>query len=191
MRWLRVVMGCVLIGMWVSVLVFGAGCADLRAGTVRLHVLAHSDSEADQQLKLQVRDAVCTAAAAVLDDCTAQDDALARLRGALPALQAVAEQCVREAGYTYPVTAELTRMPFTTRTYDSGTLPAGVYDALRIRIGDAAGRNWWCVVYPPLCVSAALADSESTLSDAATHVIRTPRYAVRFKLAEWWQAMQQ
>ncbi len=185
MRYIRGVMGCVLIGVWVSVMVFGAGCADLRGETVRLHVVAHSDSDADQALKLKVRDAVCAATAELLDGCTVQGEALSRLREALPAIERVAAQCIAEAGYAYPVTAELTTMRFTTRTYDSGTFPAGVYEALRVTIGEGSGRNWWCVVYPPLCVSAAMAVDESPLSDAAVSVIRTPRYAVRFKIVEW------
>ena len=185
MKYVRMMLGCVLIGVWVSVLVFGAGCADLRAETVRLHVVAHSDSEADQALKLQVRDAVCAETAQLLDGCADQAEALTRLRAALPALETVAGEVVRAAGYDYPVRAELTTMRFATRTYDSGTFPAGVYDALRLTIGEGAGRNWWCVVYPPLCVSAATAVDESALSDAAASVTRTPRYAVRFKLVEW------
>ena len=190
MKYVRILVGCVLIGMWVSVLVFGAGCADLRAETVRLHVVAPSDSEADQALKLQVRDAVCAETARLLDGCTDQDDALARLQTALPALETVAADVIRTAGYAYPVTATLTTMRFATRTYDSGTFPAGVYEALRITIGEGAGRNWWCVVYPPLCVSAASEVDESALSDAATFVTRTPRYAVRFKIVEWWERMR-
>ncbi len=186
-RFVRIGLGCVLVALWASVLIFGAQCGGVRSHTVRLHVLAHDDTPAEQALKLQVRDAVNAYVTPLLEGVSDRAAALAVLDAALPQLQQVAQACVAAAGYTHPVTVERTAMYFTTRTYDSGTLPAGRYEALRVRIGDATGRNWWCVVYPPLCVSAAAAQQ---LPDSDRAVIRTPRYAVRFKLVEWWEALQ-
>ncbi len=186
-RWLRALTGGVVLCLLTQVLGFAGSCEGIRQNTVRLHVIAHSDSAADQELKLQVRDAVTAAAAALLTDVTDHDEALRTLEAALPSLTAAAQECVYDAGYTYAVRAELTAMYFTTRTYDSGTFPAGVYDALRISIGDARGRNWWCVVFPPLCVSAASkpAPADEVLTDRQVKVTKTPQYAVRFKLVEW------
>lgn len=186
-RWFRAVTGGVILCVLLQLLGFTAACDELRHETVRLHVLAHSDSDADQALKLQVRDAVTAAAATLLADAADHADALATLEAALPTLTATAQQTVYDAGYTYPVRAELTQMYFTTREYDSGTFPAGTYDALRISIGDARGRNWWCVVYPPLCVSAAMKppDARPVLTERQTKVVSTPKYAVRFKIVEW------
>lgn len=190
-RWLRAATGGVILCLLMQLLGFAAACEGLRAATVRLHVLAHSDSEADQALKLQVRDTVTAEAARLLADTDTHDEALAVLASSLPRLTAAAQQTVYAAGYTYPVRAELTEMYFTTRTYDSGTFPAGMYDALRISIGDAAGRNWWCVVYPPLCVSAATKPvrPDAVLTDRQTKVTKTPQYAVRFKLVEWFTSL--
>lgn len=186
-RWLRAATGGVILCLLMQLLGFVGACEELRDSTVRLHVLAHSDSDADQALKLKVRDAVTAAAADLLADTDSHDEALAVLEASLPTLTATAQQTVYAAGYTYPVRAELTEMYFTTREYDSGTFPAGTYDALRVSIGDAKGRNWWCVVYPPLCVSAATKpDTTATpLTDRQTKVTKTPKYAVRFKFVEW------
>ena len=99
-----------------------------------------------------------------------------------------------DEGFSYPVAAELTTMYFGTRTYDSGTFPAGRYRAVRFSIGEAKGKNWWCVMYPPLCVSAAT--DKATLSDvmnkdACTIVSEAPRYAVRFKVVEWFETIME
>ncbi len=122
---------------------------------VRLHVLANSDSEKDQTLKLQVRDAVLARAETILTRAQDRAEAETALRAALPELTALAEEEIARRGYTYPVRAELTDTAFPTRVYDGFALPAGRYLALRLLIGAGAGRNWWCVVFPPLCAAAA------------------------------------
>lgn len=167
-------------------------CEGVRDSVVRLHVLANSDSREDQALKLQVRDAVVQAAAGWLDSAATTEEALAAARARLPALEEVARRTVQEAGYDYPVEVELTRMYFTTRQYDTVTLPAGTYDAVRVTIGAGAGQNWWCVVYPPLCAGAAT--DRSTLSqvlDPSQEALVSggDRYIVKFKVMEWLEAL--
>ena len=110
---------------------------------VRLHVLANSDSEADQALKLQVRDSVIGYAEEILRSSANRDDAEKKLRTVLPQLEQLAAQTVAEKGYAYPVTVQLQDTWFSTREYDGFTLPAGEYLALRLVIGEGAGRNWW------------------------------------------------
>lgn len=110
----------------------------------------------------------------------------------LPALLAAAQQRVYDEGYDYPVNAELTRMYFTTRTYDTGTLPAGMYDAVRITIGEGAGKNWWCVVFPPICVPAAAEhkDLSDVLDEDQVDIVTQPqKYEVKFKIVEWWEGL--
>ncbi len=171
---------------------FAGNCAAVRDNVVRLHILANSDSEEDQALKLRVRDAVVEAAAGWLDGATDTDTAQAIIAERLPALEAVAQQTVAQAGYSYPVTAEQTQMYFTTRRYDTVTMPAGMYDAVRFTIGSGEGQNWWCVVYPPLCAGAAIKPDpfgdvlDSTQSDIVTG---GERYIVRFKIVEWLQQL--
>ncbi len=190
-RWTKAVIGGVLLCLLLQVLGFAGSSEGIRQRVVRLHVLAHDDSETEQALKLQVRDVVSEAAASVLENVTDRDEVLATLQKALPVLQAAAQQCVCEAGYTHAVRVELTSMYFTTRTYESGTYPAGVYDALRVTIGNGNGRNWWCVLYPPLCVSAATnaPTAEDVLTQGQCAVVNTPSYAVRFKVLEWWEQL--
>ncbi len=163
-------------------------CEGVRDNVLRLHILAHSDSEEDQRLKCEVRDAVVEAAAGWLDSAENEEQAAAMAEAYLPQLQQVAQNTVTAAGYTYPVKATLCRMYFTTRGYDTVTLPAGMYEAVRFTIGAGEGKNWWCVVYPPLCAGAA-ADRRGihdVLSDGQQKLVEGGRrYAVRFKVVEW------
>ncbi len=191
-RWLRVLTGFVAICGVMMVCAFEHRCAGIRESVVRLHVLANSDSVADQTLKLKVRDTVTQAGAGLLDGVTNRTQALTCLQQALPSLQQAAQQCVWDNGYSYPVSVGLSEEYFSTRTYETGTFPAGRYQTVRINIGEAEGKNWWCVMYPPLCVPAAT--EHTVLSDVLTHeqcqvVEQAPRYAVRFKVVEWFNAL--
>ena len=160
---------------------------------VRLHVLANSDSEEDQALKLVVRDAVLERAEGILRDSATRAEAEGLLRGQLLELEDLANETVRNAGYTYPVTVELEKAAFPTRTYEGFSLPAGEYLALRVLIGDAAGQNWWCVVFPPLCTVAAAEFSDTAenagFSDEEIAFITEANvgYVVKFKLLELFQ----
>lgn len=185
-------LGAALVLSLCGIGTFAQECDGIRQEVLRLHILANSDSEEDQALKLQVRDAVVAAGAGLLDGVTDTEKAERTLRRALPQLTEVAQTCVREHGYAYPVKAELCRMYFTTRVYDSGTLPAGRYTALRITIGEAAGHNWWCVVYPSMCLAGAgdPAQWSDVLDPAQTDIVEHPdRYEIRFKIVEWMQSL--
>lgn len=181
---------CLLAG---TLCVYGQA-QGVRREVVRLHILAHSDSTADQTLKLAVRDAVVDATAGWLDDTADTDAALTMLERRLPEIEAVARQTVQKAGYDYPVTAEIDRLYFTTRQYDTVTLPAGMYHAVQLTIGSGRGQNWWCVVYPPLCTGAA-ADREalSQVLDPAGQNLVTGggRYKIRFQIVEWVESLLQ
>ncbi len=191
-RWLSALCGVAILGLTVSVCAFAGRCEGVRENVVRLHILAHSDSAEDQALKLKVRDAVTAAGAGLLDGVTTRTQAEERLREALPMLTETAQAQVTASGYTYPVTAELTDMVFMTREYGDVTFPAGRYHTVRFTIGEGAGRNWWCVMYPPLCVSAAT--EKESLSDvmpsgACEIVTASHRFAVRFKVVEWFEKL--
>lgn len=122
---------------------------------IRLHVVADSDSEADQQIKLQVRDAVLAEAEAALRDA---EDPKAALAAALPEIAEAANDCLRRLGSADRAAVTLGRELFPTREYETFALPAGVYTSLRVTIGSGEGRNWWCVVFPSLCLSASAED---------------------------------
>lgn len=155
----------------------------VREEVLRLHILANSDSTADQTLKLQVRDAVTAAAADWATDSPTEARRTAQEQ--LPRIEAVARDTLRRAGCADEVTAELTPMYFTTRQYGNITLPAGTYDAVRITIGTGKGQNWWCVMYPPLCVGGATdRDTLSPLTDGEPYILR-------FKVLEWIESFLQ
>lgn len=122
---------------------------------IRLHVVADSDSEADQQIKLQVRDAVLAEAEVALRDA---EDPKAALAAALPEIAEAANDCLRRLGSADRAAVTLGRELFPTREYETFALPAGVYTSLRVTIGSGEGRNWWCVVFPSLCLSASAED---------------------------------
>ena len=129
--------------------------SQLAEKVVRLHVLANSDSEADQALKLKVRDAVLEQATETLRGADSQAEASRRLTDILPELEETARAVITANGYDYGVRAELAETSFPTKEYDGFALPAGEYLALRVLIGEAAGQNWWCVLYPSLCFTNA------------------------------------
>lgn len=132
----------------------GAAAADTadvietRDGILRLHVIANSDSAEDQAVKLRVRDAIL--ACMEPGDTMEEAEAFVRKHGA--ELLAAAEDTLREAGFSYSAQLMLGTYPFPDRTYGGTLYPAGEYEALRVVLGDGAGQNWWCVLFPPLCI---------------------------------------
>ena len=122
---------------------------------IRLHVVANSDEAADQAVKLLVRDAVTESLRSAMADVTDAAQAKAYIQENLPKLQAVANSTLEKAGFDSSAVVSLCRERFDIRHYDTFSLPAGVYESLRITIGDGQGKNWWCVVFPSLCLPAA------------------------------------
>ena len=145
---------CLLIVcvVWTGMLV--ADRQKLRQELIRLHVVAASDSEEDQAVKLEVRDAVIRAVQRELDNVQDMDQAKAYLQEKLPKIEAAANEVLTQAGFTDRASVSLCLEEFTTRVYDTFTLPAGLYESLRVVIGEGEGQNWWCVVFPSLCLPA-------------------------------------
>jgi len=162
---------------------------------VRLHVLANSDSEADQSLKLTVRDAVLAETEVLLEGVESRDTAAQVLRAQLPQLRRAAERTMAEQGSHYPVEVRLETAEFPTKTYDGFALPAGEYLALRVLIGEAAGQNWWCVVFPPLCSAAAAEMGETAVTagmsgEQVRLITEEEGYVLKFKCVELWQQLR-
>lgn len=176
-----------LLGVWLD----GAQAA-LSGQVIRLHVLANSDSQADQALKLQVRDRILSEAETYFTPGATLAETEAALRVHLNDLAAAGAEVVGEAGYDYPVTAALVENDwFPTKTYSDFALPAGPYTALRIEIGEGAGQNWWCVVFPPLCLGSVTETTEETALEAgltedevALITGEDAGYVVKFKAIE-------
>lgn len=166
------------------------GESEIYSSVLRLHVIANSDSEDDQNLKLLVRDAVLAEAQILL--CNVYDRAKAEetVMQNIEILRSVAEKTVLDNGYDYPVAIELGKEEYPTKNYESCSFPAGEYTSLRILIGEAAGQNWWCVLFPPLCLSAATdADAFASvgITDNQYQIItdsESTKYKIRFKILE-------
>lgn len=158
--------------------------SELSAQLVRLHVIAASDDEYEQELKLRVRDSVLEYLTPALDSAESPAQAKSIISAELPNIRAAAEKCAE--GRTVRVTLGSEYYP--TREYESFSLPAGQYSSLRVIIGEGQGHNWWCVVFPPLCVSAteqnraldAMSEPERALITEANG------YELRFRIVELW-----
>lgn len=174
--------------------------AHIYDNVIRLHVIANSDSDEDQALKLKVRDSILSTAAKSVEKCGDFESAKNSLIVALEELKAAAEAAVIGNGYDYPVEVTLTRENYPTKEYRGITLPAGEYTSLRVLIGNAAGHNWWCVLFPQLCVVTASGKNadleiiddteplvEAGLTKGQIELITgdSPRTVVKFRLLEW------
>lgn len=156
-RWEWSLLAAFLLSLWLCCFsAFARDCDAVRQDTLRLHILANSDSQEDQSLKLLVRDRILEETAEIFSGAATREEAIAAAQNAMPQILAAAQRVVWEEGFFYPVSGAVERVYFNTRQYGSAILPAGVYDAVQIRIGGGAGKNWWCVMFPPLCVGAAL-----------------------------------
>lgn len=178
-------------GVWAS-----ASEAALADQMLRLHVVANSDSEADQARKLLVRDAVLARASRLLQGVADRRGAEEALAPHLDELAQAGAEALARTGTPDPVRVTLDDQWFPTKEYDGFSLPAGQYRALRVTIGEGRGRNWWCVVFPPLCLASV---SEKSVESAAEGVLsqdqvalitgRDGGYVLKFRLIEWWQEL--
>lgn len=171
-----------------SVGAFAYNCSRVRSDVLRMHVIANSDCSADQQLKLMVRDAVLERGAQLFDGTVTADEARRKIEPHKAELEAAAREVIERAGYDYPVSVNVVNEYFATRCYGSLTMPAGRYTAVKVVIGEGAGHNWWCVMFPPLCLPAAQ-DREGNLDaffdDGELKVVESSgRYEPRFKIVE-------
>ena len=169
-------------------------CAEIRSRVLRLHVLANSDSAADQALKLKVRDRLLEISRDMYAEAQSKEEAVAATQDHLGTLRREAEKVVADNGCDYPVTVSLENCYFNTRSYGDITFPAGEYQALRVVIGEGAGHNWWCVMFPPLCVSPA-SEGESQLCDVLSgeqmELVEGDGYEIKFKCVEVYEELVQ
>lgn len=187
---IAMVLGFILSIALSSTFAFASDCSAVRGEVLRLHILANSDEEADQELKLLVRDRVLQETGNIFSGAENLETAQKLAEESLQKIVAVAEDEITKNGYSYPVTASLVRMYFETRHYDDYTLPAGMYDAVRIEIGKAEGKNWWCVMFPPICVTSAVdqRELEKILSAKGEEVITgSQKYQLKFYIVELFE----
>lgn len=176
----------ILITNFSAVVRDGRNLDGLRNSVLRLHILANSDSEHDQNLKIKVRDALLESD--IFDNADSLEMAEKIAQDNLDKIVETAENVLSENGCNLPVTAEIADVVFDERAYGDITMPSGEYRALRVKIGSAEGKNWWCVMYPPLCIPAACdvaedKSAEEVFSESELDIMYHPKkYEVRFAI---------
>lgn len=177
----------ILISNAMSFVNDGRRLDELRGSVLRLHILANSDNEEDQRLKLCVRDALLEQSGELFECADSLEEAEAAAEAELHEIERIARETLESQGSSQTVTAKLVDMHFDERFYDGLTMPAGDYKALRVELGEAEGHNWWCVMYPPLCLPAACrvtinktAEEEHFDKKELDIMYRPKKYRIRF-----------
>ncbi len=172
---------------------FAAACGQLPRDVVRLHVVANSNGAEDQAVKLLVRDAVLEEAARWYQGAGSMEEASSQLCTHLQSIAGAARQVLGEQGVGYSATAQMTEMYFPTRDYGDFRLPAGRYRTLRVTLGEGAGKNWWCVVFPSLCLPAATQEEALlTLPEGERQVVEGGQgVQVKLKAVELWESLRE
>ena len=173
---------------------------------IRFHILANSDEDFDQNLKIQVRDEVIKEIFPKMKNCTTKEEALNFIEKNITLIEDTAKRTIEEKGYNYGVKAYITKDVFPMKKYDETVFPAGVYDAVRIEIGKAEGHNWWCVMFPPLCfVEGSYCEKSESSEEYLKEVLTEDEYSIvmsqkdsneivpeiKFKIVEWWKEKEQ
>ncbi len=195
---------CILVLVTLCVMSFLPSCEDLSVydEVIRLHILANSDSEADQELKLFVRDSILSGIGEIVADASTKEEAEAAIAESLDKISSIAAEAIRERGSDAPVSVTLSEEKYPRKSYGTVILPSGTYTSLRVMIGEAEGANWWCVLFPDICTSPAIkrSDGESvfTVSTEETFIeagftpsqyklitnSKSTRYVIKFRIVE-------
>jgi stage II sporulation protein R len=184
------ILGLIITIVINSITTFAAEYEHITDNILRLHILANSDSDEDQALKLLVRDAILSETADIFKNAGGKEEAVIAAKKAVPEIERIARKVIAEQGYDYNVSAEVTTMDFDTRVYGDITMPAGRYEAIRVTIGEAEGKNWWCVMFPPLCIPAVAADEtievfNEVLTESEKDILQNPvKYEARFFIVD-------
>lgn len=181
-----------VISSLISMTGFCSVCENLQNDVFRLHIIANSDSEQDQSLKLKIRDGILEYTSKLFAECKDRDEAIIAAKENLEDIKRFSQDMVYTYGYGYKVDAYITEMDFDTRIYEDFTMPAGKYQALRIVIGNGNGHNWWCMLYPALCIPSAQQNKpELSLDENEIDVIsNSDKYEVKFRLVEIFEAIR-
>ncbi len=166
-----------------------AGEGEIYNTLIRLHVLAESDSDGDQAVKLLVRDAIVAECEDLFSETPTTEEALTQMEEASSRMEAIANRVLAEQGLPYTATAVFGRETYPPCEYEGVTFPAGEYYSLRILLGKGEGKNWWCCLFPPLCMNAANAEDRLDsvgIDPNSGKVFTNKKYTVRFKLLEWF-----
>lgn len=181
----------IVFGLIISALLsmarFDALCNDLRENVFRLHIRAASDSSDDQSLKLKVRDAILHKYGEAFQNCCNKTEAVEFAENNLEEFEQLAKEVICDNGYSYKVSVTVGKSFFENREYDTFTLPAGEYEALNVIIDEGSGKNWWCVMFPAVCIGASSSFDEVVSDDSADVAENSSEYKIRFKTVEIYE----
>lgn len=171
-----------------SVAEFDTSCQELRENVLRLHIIANSDSDYDQALKLKVRDEILAQSGELFSDSENISDAVIKTNEALPLIEQTVNSCLSKSGAGYGAKAAVKDTYFETREYDTFTLPAGTYNSLVVTLGDGEGKNWWCVIFPEVCLPLGNTDFTDTITEKTAEITENPsKYKMKFKIVEIYE----
>lgn len=189
------VLAALLICFVLNISSFSEECRNIRSKMLRMHVIANSDSDIDQKLKLKVRDAVLAEGKEIFDGSVTADDAKSKILPETERLRKAALSVIENEGFSYDVKITVGNEYFNTRTYDNSvTLPAGYYTAVKVIIGEGKGHNWWCVMFPPMCLPAASKECEISdvlEKDEVRIVEGGSKYKFKFKIVEIYEKISE
>ena len=184
----------IFLSLVFSTVSFASTSSQIRNSILRMHVIANSDSEEDQQLKLKVRDAVLQQGRELFNGEIDAQSAEEKLIPKKNELENAAKKVITENGFDYDVKIVIGKAFFTTRTYDGRyTLPAGEYEAVNVIIGEGKGHNWWCVMFPSLCINTS-ADGDrkikETLGDEEYDLVKNEKHEYKFFIVEFFEKIR-
>ena len=171
---------------------FNVLCEDLRHNILRLHIVANSDSQTDQELKIKIRDEILAETSDLFLNVTNLEKAKKEVGNSLEKFEEIANSVIKQNGFNYKAKAYLDEHYFDTRVYENFTLPAGYYPSLVIKLGKAEGKNWWCVVFPTVCIpAAAKGDLTDSVNEKSANIAKqSSQYVMRFKTVEIYEKIK-
>lgn len=191
-NYLSIALICALIScLMLSMVGFRNSCQEMYDNIIRIRIIANSDSKEDQQLKINIRDGVLDWSKELFGDTNSFEDAIKITSDNLDALGSVAQNIVNEQGYNYAVSVDFRDEFFDTRVYDGFTLPAGTYKTAVFTVGEGQGENWWCVIFPQVCVGACSGKLEDSLSKSSSdYAYNAENYVIKFKTVEIFEKVK-
>ena len=163
---------------------------DISQKVFRLHIRANSDSDEDQKIKLIVRDELLDKTKDLFNGCSSVCEAVKRTNNNISFIENTVNKIIKIKGFNYNCTVKTDKEYFETRKYESFTLPAGIYDALIIELGQGKGHNWWCVMFPAVCISGCTDEFDSVLTEEEKKMIEEDKYVVKFKIVEVYERLK-
>lgn len=174
-----------------SMVSFSASCEDMYENIVRIRIISNSDSKEDQTLKIAVRDAILESTHELFPADADYEEVILIAKENIEQIIKTAKNTVNQEGFNYSVSAEIRKEFFDTRVYEDFTLPSGNYETLVVTLGEGKGKNWWCVMFPTVCVGACSARLEDSINETSAQKAYNPeKYVAKFKIIEIYEGVK-